>query len=85
MAVADYTTIQKSSVDAVIKDALEVEHITSAPIEHYTQDELKEMAEKAKKNDLVISIRAEHSNFYQGVLLSFIKRKSIDDTFVKYI
>ncbi|NRT77663.1 hypothetical protein [Clostridium beijerinckii] len=85
MAVADYTTVQKSSVDDVIKDALEVDHITSAPIEHYTQDELKEMAEKAKKNNLVISIRAEHSNFYQGVLLSFIKRKSIDDTFVKYI
>lgn len=85
MAVDNYTTVEKSSIDDVIKDALEVDHITSAPIEHYTQEELKELAEKAKKNDLVISIRAEHSNFYQGVLLSFIKRESIDDTFTKYI
>jgi len=85
MAVDNYTTVKKSSIDDVIKDALEVDHITSAPIEHYTQDELKELAEKAKKNDLVITIRAEHSNFYQGVLLSFIKRKNIDDTFKKYI
>jgi len=85
MAVDNYTTVKKSSIDDVIKDALEVDHIISAPIEHYTQDELKELAEKAKKNDLVITIRAEHSNFYQGVLLSFIKRKNIDDTFKKYI
>lgn len=85
MAVDNYATVEKSSVDDVIKDALEVDHITSAPIEHYTQDELKELAEKAKKNDLVITIRAEHSNFYQGVLLNFIKRKNINDTFKKFI
>lgn len=85
MAVHDCRTVGKSSVNDVISNALEVDHITSAPIEHYTQDEIKELAEKAKENDLVMTVRAEHSNFYQGVLLSFIKRKSIDDEFKQFI
>lgn len=85
MSVADYTRVEKSSVDEVISNALEKDCITSAPIEHYTQDELKEIAEKAKENDLVVTIKAEYSNFYQGILLNFIKRENIDDMFKKYI
>lgn len=85
MAVHDCRTVKKSSVDEIISDALDVDHITSAPIEHYTQDELKEIAEKAKENDLVVTIKAEYSNFYQGILLNFIKRENIDDMFKKYI
>lgn len=85
MSVDNYTTIIKSSVDEVINHALETTYITSAPIEHYSQTELKELAEKAKENDIVVSIKAEHSNGYQGVLLCFIKRDSINNTFIKYI
>lgn len=85
MSVSDYTRVGKSSVDEVISNALEEDCITSASIEHYTQDELKEIAEKAKENDLGVTIKAEYSNFYQGILLNFIKRENIDDMFKKYI
>lgn len=85
MSVADYTRVGKSNVDEVIEHALEAEHIVSAPIEHYSTNELIDLSEKARKNDLVVTIHAEHSNFYQGVLIHVIKRKNIDETFVKYI
>ena len=85
MAVDNYTTVSKSSVNKLIERAIEVEHITSAPIEHYTIKELKEIAELAKKNDLVVTIKDEHSNFYQGTMVQLIKRKNIDDTFIKFI
>ena len=85
MAVDNYTTVDKKEIDRLIAEAIENNHIACNPIEHYNIEELKEIAEKARKNDLVVTIHAEHSNFYQGVMVHVIKRKNIDETFVKYI
>ena len=85
MAVDNYTTVSKKEVDELVKEAIENDYIACNPVEHYSKNELIELSEKARKNDLVVTIHAEHSNFYQGVLVHVIKRKNIDDTFVKYI
>lgn len=85
MAVDDYTTVRKRSIEEFLKDALEVDYIEWIPIEHCSIDDLIKIADLAKKNDLVMTIKDEHSNFYQGTMVQLIKRKNIDDTFVKYI
>lgn len=84
MAVDNYTTVEKSSVNEVIETALKEDCIISVPIEHYSQDELKEFAKKAKENNLLVTIKAEYSNFYQGVMVQLIK-KDIADKFLKYL
>nr|DAF76805.1 MAG TPA: hypothetical protein [Caudoviricetes sp.] len=85
MAVDNYTTVRKRSIEEFLKDALEVDYIEWIPIEHCSIDDLIKIADLAKKNDLVMTIKDEHSNFYQGTMVQLIKRKNIDDTFVKYI
>jgi len=80
MAVDDYRTVGKTEIDDFIELAVKEEWlIQSAPIEHYTIEELKEISEKAKKNDLVMTIREERSNFYQGVLISLIQRNDVKE------
>lgn len=85
MAVNDYTTIQKVEIDKFIEVALEGNsYIESAPIEHYSVEEIKEISEKAKKNNLVMTINEERSNFYQGVLINLLKREDVKKC-TKYI
>lgn len=71
-------------IDKYIKDTLESECIISIPIEILTKDQLEELGEKAKDNNILASIRAEHSNAYQGVLVSLI-RKEIAGDFLKWL
>ena len=85
MAVADYTIIRKRSIEEFLKDALRVDYIEWVPIEHCSIEDLIKIAELAKKNNLVMTIKDEHSNFYQGTMVQLIKRKNIDDTFIKFI
>jgi hypothetical protein len=85
MSVDNYTTVAKMDVDELISNALKNDYITSAPIEHYAMTELIRIAEMAKKNDLMVSIREERSNFYQGVLLGVIKRKCINEMFLSHL
>ena len=85
MSVGDYTIVRKRSIEEFLKDALEVDYIEWVPIEHCSIEDLIKIAELAKKNNLVMTIKDEHSNFYQGTMVQLIKRKNIDDTFVKYI
>ena len=85
MAVDNYSTVDKKEVNELISRAIEHDWIICNPIEHYSQEELKKIAELARENNLVVTIYAEHSNFYQGVMVHVIKRKNIDETFVKYI
>lgn len=79
MGVGNYNTIQKMSVEKVIDRVMEIDFMISNPIEHYSIEEIYELAELAKKNDLVLTISKETSNFYQGILISLIKRKSLKD------
>jgi hypothetical protein len=71
-------------VDKYIKDTLEAEYIISIPIELLTKEQLEELGEKAKKNNILATISAEHSNVHQGVLISLI-RKDIAGDFLKWL
>ena len=78
MGVDNYKTIKKCSVNDFIEDALKGNAImASMPIEHYTQDELKEITKKANEKDFIVTIKAEYSNFYQGVLIGLIHKDNI--------
>jgi len=39
------------------------------PLENFTIESLVELAEIAKKENIELRIKAEHSNFYQGITL----------------
>lgn len=87
MAVDNYKTIEKTSVDEAIEYAKESESIIalSLPIEHYSIDELKELADKLEKEDFIIIIKAEYSNFYQGVLIGIVRRENVTEKYSKYM
>jgi ABC-type uncharacterized transport system substrate-binding protein len=70
--------------EELINDAIYDGCIQSKPIEEFTIEQLKELAEKAKKNNLLLTLHAEHSNFHQGVLVNLVNR-DIMDSFVKYM
>ncbi|SDO76037.1 hypothetical protein [Clostridium gasigenes] len=72
-------------VDRYINKALKAEHIISIPIERFKIAELEELSNKAKKNNIVITLKAEYSNIYQGVLVNLIKRDIINDEFIKWM
>ena len=78
--VDNYTTTKKCEIDKFLEDALDCGYINSVPIEHYTSEKIKEMSEKAKKLGLVISIRNETSNFYQGVLIQAVRKDALEES-----
>ena len=58
-----------------IDDAKENEYWSSLPIEEFQSiEELKETVELCYKLRLSTEIKAEHSNFYQGVLFSIANK-----------
>lgn len=61
-------------VDNFIKESAEVDYINTMPIEKFTLDELIELTEKARKNNLMLTLWPEHSNCHQGVLVQLIRR-----------
>lgn len=86
MGVDNYKTIKKCSIDDFIKDALSGNSvIASMPIEHYSQEELKEIAKKANASDFIVTIKAEYSNFYQGVLIGLIHKDDIRQEYKDFI
>lgn len=87
MGVANYETVSKIGTQKMIEEALYSECIVSNPIEHYSMEEIKELAELAKKNDLIFSIKEERSNLYQGILLCLVKRIRVQEViyFIKHL
>lgn len=77
MSVDNFETVGKVEIDKFLGDAFNEGYIMSVPIEHYSVNEIKEISEKAKKLGLVISIRNETSNFYQGVLIQAVRKDSL--------
>lgn len=77
MGVDNYKTVSKLGVEEMVIEANKIAYMISNPIEHYSIEEIIKIAELAKQNDLVLSVRNERSNFYQGVLLTMIKRSSL--------
>lgn len=84
MSVDNYMTIEKASINEVIEIVLKEDYIIAVPIEHYSQDELKEFGKKAKENNLLVTIKDEYSNAYQGTMVQLIK-KDIADKFLKHL
>lgn len=72
-------------VDKYIKDTLDADHIISIPIEYFTKDELEELSEKAKKNKILLTLRAEHSNVHQGVLVNLIRKDIVNKTYFEWL
>ena len=61
-----------------VDDAKEHEYWTSLPIEEFESiKELKEAIELCSKLELSVEFKAEHSNFYQGVLFG-VANKALD-------
>ena len=86
MCVDNYKTIKKQSLDNFIKDALTSDCvITSVPIEYYTLSELKQIADKAKDRGLIVTIKAEYSNIYQGVLIGLIHKDDVSKEYKDYM
>lgn len=78
MSVHDYEKVEKRSVDEFLKERQESEAVfVSAPIEHFTVAQLKELTEKASGIGMTIIVKAEYSNFYQGVLVSLATNEDI--------
>lgn len=76
MGVPSYKTTEKVEVNELIEKAVDggaVFHSTA--IEHYSLSELEELAKQAKDKGLIVTIKAEYSNFYQGVLVSVSKKE----------
>ena len=69
-------------IDAIIRKALAENFTTVYPIESFTIEQLKEIADKAKENKIGLRIRKETSNFYQGTLLEV---QRLDNTVEKHL
>lgn len=68
----------KNKVEEMIKERLKNEAVfTSCPIEEFNIKELELLAEYAEENGLIVLLKAEHSNFYQGVLVELTRKESI--------
>ena len=61
-------------IDEFIKDTLSVNYMINMKIEDFTKEQLIELSEKAYTNNLLMAIKAEHSNFHQGVLVALVRR-----------
>jgi hypothetical protein len=63
-------------IEQVIKETMEVNYTMCYPIENFRSEELIQLAEKCRKK-IEIRIEAEHSNFYQGVLVNTRKFEEV--------
>lgn len=76
---------KNTMVENFIKDALENDYIVSIGIEKFSSEQLKELAEKAKKFNILVSLRAEYNNAYQGILVCLIRKDIMNDTFLNFV
>lgn len=87
MRIDNYKTVPKMSVGEMIENALNRGLIISNPIEHYSIDEIKRLSELARDNNLILSIKQERDNFYQGIMINLIERSKVQECnfFIKYL
>ena len=87
MPIDNYKTVSKMEIKEMIDEALKHDYIISNAIEHYSIDEIRKLSELARENDLILSIKEERSNFYQGIMICLIKRSIVKERscFIKYI
>lgn len=75
---------EKEKIEEIIKEALEVPCILCKDIKTFTLSEIELLSEYAKENNIVLSIRAERSNFHQGTLIQLL-RKDILNQLIEYM
>lgn len=75
---------EDEKINEFIKDALDCDYIQSRKIEDFTIEQLDLLTEEAKENNLMVTLKAEHSNLHQGVLVNIVK-KDIANKFLKWI
>jgi hypothetical protein len=74
----------KVKIESMIEKSLENEYIISYPIEDFSLMDLDILAEYGKENQILVFLKAEHSNIHQGTLVSLI-RKDIAAEFIKHL
>lgn len=74
---------EDEKINEFIKDTLSCDYIKYIKIEDFTVEQLDLLAEEANKNNLLLTLRTEHSNVHQGVLVNLIKREEITDSFLE--
>ena len=72
----------KAKIEEMIKNALDTDYLNSYHLEEFSVCELAALAEYAEENNIFITIKAEHSNFTQGVLVQLLRKDCIEK-FVK--
>lgn len=73
----------KNKIEKIISEVLETDHIHSY---YFTEisNILENLTEYARENDILVTLRTEHSNFAQGLLIHLVK-KEFADKFIKYL
>jgi hypothetical protein len=64
----------KARIEEMIKETRTCDYIASYPIEGFTIHELDLLTEYATENNLIVSLKAEHSNFHQGVTVGLLRK-----------
>lgn len=72
--VTNISNETKLKVEKIIKETLEVDYFKCYPIEDFTIEEIDVLSEYAGENDVIIFLRAEHSNYYQGTLVELLRK-----------
>ena len=72
----------KVKIEEMIEDALNANWINSYHLEKFNVCELGILADYAKENDILVIIKAEYSNFAQGILVQLLRKDCIEK-FVK--
>jgi hypothetical protein len=60
-------------VETIIKNTLDNDHIMTYTIEEISQKQLIVLAEYANVNNIIISIKADHNNFHDGISVNLVK------------
>jgi len=76
--INDASVESRVKVEEVIQERLKNEAVfTCCPIEEFNFEELDLLAEYAKENGMIMFLKAEYSNFHQGVLVKLISKEKI--------
>jgi hypothetical protein len=78
----DINTLLK--IEKMIKDAMESDHFQDYPIEELDIVSLDILAEYANKNNILVALKSEHSNYHQGTIVELLNKNYLDK-FLKLI
>lgn len=74
MEIVSMDNETKEKVEDMINKTLQCDYIKCYPLVNLTLIELDLLAEYTKVNNLILTIKAEHSNFHSGVIVQLLKK-----------